>query len=114
MNKAGLFFHNMRHFIKNKNNAHIMVNDSHPPIPQVEENNKQYTVHDVKRDDWSIKLQNITGQPINRILHASDKNILQNIPILQEDVVMDEDIYGPSVPHLQGKQSATNYSIWNL
>ena len=35
MINAGLFYHNMRHFLKN-NNAHIMGNDSRSPIPQAE------------------------------------------------------------------------------
>ena len=80
-----------------------MVNDPHPPIPQVEEKNKQYTTRDVKRTDSVRRFQNITGQPVNLILHAVDKKILQNPPILWEDIGMAEDIYGPSVLHLQGK-----------
>ena len=39
--KASLFYHNMRHFIKNNNNLHIMVNYSCSPIPQVEGKKKQ-------------------------------------------------------------------------
>ena len=82
-----------------------MVNDSRFPIPQVKENNNHYTTRDVKRDDSARQLQHIIGQPIKWILHAVDKNILQNIPILWEYFGMTEDIYGPSVPHLQGKKS---------
>ena len=40
---------------------------------------------------------------IKLILHAVDNNILKNLPTLQEDVRMDEDIYGPSIPHLKDK-----------
>ena len=40
MSKAGLFYHNMRHLLKNKNNAHIMLNDSRLPIPQVDKKKK--------------------------------------------------------------------------
>ena len=35
MTKAGLFYHDMRHLLKNKY-AYILVNDSHSPIPQVQ------------------------------------------------------------------------------
>ena len=80
-----------------------MVNDFHSPITKVEEKNKQYTGRNVKRDDRSRWFHKITDQPVNQILHAVDKNILQNLPIFREDVWMAEDIYGPSVPNLQGK-----------
>ena len=77
-----------------------MVNDSCYPTPQVEENKKQYTAPDVKRDAQRRKFHHITVQPVERILHAADNNILQNLPILRDDVKMAEDIYGPSVKHL--------------
>ena len=76
-----------------------MVNDSHSPITQVEENNKLYAARYVKRADRARRFQHIAGQPIKQILHASDNNILQNLPILREISRMDEDIYGPSVTH---------------
>ena len=91
-----------------------MVNDSRSPIPQVEEKKKQYTACDVKRDGHARRLQHITGQSVKWILHAVDNNILQNLPILREDVGMYEDIYVPSVPHLQEKKSDTRYIMWNL
>ena len=97
--KAGMFYHDMRNLLKNKD-AHIMVNNSHSPIPQVQYNKVIYTAHDIKRADRARQFQHITGQPINRILHEVDNNILQNLPIMQEDVRMAEDIYGPSIPHL--------------
>ena len=50
-----------------------------------------------------MRLQQITRRPVKKILHAVDNNILQNIPILWEDFGMAEYIYGPSVPHMQGK-----------
>ena len=103
MNKSGLLYHYMRGLLNNKNNMHIMVNDSCYPIPQVEEKKKQYTARNVKRADSARWLQNITGQPVKWILHAVDNNILQNIPILWEDIGMAEEIYGPSVPHFQDK-----------
>ena len=34
MTKAGIFYHDMRHLLKNKD-AQILVNNSHSPIPQV-------------------------------------------------------------------------------
>ena len=35
MTKAGIFYHDMRYILKNKD-AHILVNDLHSPIPQVQ------------------------------------------------------------------------------
>ena len=71
----------MRHLIKNKD-AHIMVNDSHSPIPHVQDKKERYTARNIKRADCARQFQNITGRPINQILHAVDNNILQNLPIL--------------------------------
>ena len=100
--KAGIFYHDMRHLLKNKD-THILVNDSHSSIPQVKDKKERYTARDIKRADRARRFQHITGHPIKRILHEFDNNILQNLPILQEDVRMAEDIYGPSIPHLKGK-----------
>ena len=108
MTKAGLLYHDMRHLLKNNNNAHIMVNYSYCPIPQVEEKNKQYTVSAIRRADCASLLQNITIQPVKWILHEFDNNILHNIAILCEYFWMDEDVYQPSVPHLWGKKVRQN------
>ena len=102
MTKAGLFNHDMRHLLKNKD-AHILVNDSHSSIPQVQDKKERYTTRNIKWADRARLFQHITGRPIKRILNAVDNNILQNLPILREDVRMAEDIYGPSIPHLKGK-----------
>ena len=82
---------------------HILVNELHSPIPQVQDKKEIYTTHDIKRADSTRRFQHITGHPIKRILHAVDNNILKNLPILREDVRMAEYIYGPSIPHLKGK-----------
>ena len=80
-----------------------MVNDSHSPIPQVEGKKKLYTSRDLNRDDCVRQFQHIAGQAINLILYAVDNNILQNLPILREDIRVSGDIYVPSVAHFQGK-----------
>ena len=100
MTKAGLFYHNMRHLLKNKKNSHIVLNKSWYPIPQAKERRKQYTAHDVNRDDCAKLFQNIASQPVKQILHTVDNYILQNFPILWEYVRMYEDIYVPIVPYL--------------
>ena len=102
MTKAGLFYHYMRHLLKNQD-AHILVKDSHSQIPQVQDKKERYTACNIKRSGRARQFQHITGQPIKQILHAVDNNILQNLPIMREDVRMAEDIYGPSIPHLKGK-----------
>ena len=42
MTKAGLFYHDISQILNNKD-VHIMVNDSHSTIPQVQENKERYT-----------------------------------------------------------------------
>ena len=80
-----------------------MVNDSRSSVPQVEEKKKHYTSRYVKRADCARQFHHITVQPVNQILHVVDSNILHNLPILIEDVGMDDKIYWPSVPYFQGK-----------
>ena len=63
MTKAGLFYHDMRHLLKNKD-AHILMNDSHYPIPQVQDKKERYTARNIKRADLARRLQHITGQKI--------------------------------------------------
>ena len=107
MTKSGLFYHEMRHLLKKKD-AHIIVNDLHSPIPQVQDNKERYTVPHIKRADCARHFQHITVQPIKQILHAVDNNILQNLPFLREDVRMAENIYVHSIPHLRGKTVRRN------
>ena len=47
--KSSIFYHNSRHVLKNKKNAHIMVNDTLSPIPQLEGKKKHHTDRDIKR-----------------------------------------------------------------
>ena len=101
MTKAGLFYHDMRNLLNNKD-AHIMMNDSYSPIAQVQYKNKRYTARNIKRADRARQSQNITGQKIKQILHAVDDKILQNLPILREDVRMAENTYVCSITHLKG------------
>ena len=102
MTKAGLFYHDMRHLLNIKD-AHILVNDSHSPIPKLQDKKERYTARDIKRDDRESWFQHITGQTIKLILNTVNSNILQNLPILREDFRTAEDIYGTSILHLKGK-----------
>ena len=75
MTNAGLFYHDIKHLIKNKS-TQIMVNKSRSPLTQIKKNNKQYTVRDVMRADRTMGFQNITDQPLKWILHEVDNDIL--------------------------------------
>ena len=107
MTKAVIFYHDMRQLTNNKE-VHTMVNDSNYPIPQVQDKKKGYTAPNIKRVDCARRFQHITDQPIKRILHAVNNNILQNLSILWEDAITAEDIYEPSIPHLKGKTVRRN------
>ena len=63
MTNAGLFYHDMRYLLKNKE-SHIMVNYLHSPIPKVQYKKKRYIAHNIKRANRTRLFQNITGQPI--------------------------------------------------
>ena len=78
----------------------------------MEENKRQYTPCYVKRSDSSRQLHHISVQTVKKVLYVVDKKILQNLPILQEYFGMAEEIYGPSVPHLQGK--TVHHNIQNV
>ena len=75
MTDYGIFHHDIRHILKNKNNVHIMVNDSWSPIPQVQEKKKQDTTHDVNRTDGAWLFKKIPGQTVKKILHVVDNSI---------------------------------------
>ena len=64
MTKDGLFNHNKRHLLNNKD-AHILVNDSHSPIPQVQEKKERHTARDIKLNYRARQFQHITDHPIN-------------------------------------------------
>ena len=107
MTKTGFFYRDMSHLLNNKY-VHIVVNNSLSPIKQVKYKNKGYTTFDIKRSDRARRLQRITVQLMQWILHEVNNKILQNLPILQEDVGMAEDIYRPSTLHLKGKTEQQN------
>ena len=71
MTKAGILYQDKRHLLKNKD-THILVNDSHSPIPQVQDKKERYTARDIQRADCARWFQHITGQPIKLIPHAVD------------------------------------------
>ena len=103
--KASIFYHDMRTLLSNKNNSHVIVNDSHSFITQGKEKNKQYTAHDVKISDRERRFHHTNLQPVKQTPCEIDNNILQNFPTVQEDAGMSEEIYGPSVPYLKDKTS---------
>ena len=112
--KSGIFYHNMGHLLKNKNSMHIMVNGSRSPIPQVEENNKQYNACDVNNDDRARQFQHITSQPVKRILHVVDK-IFYRISQFCKKIPGWMRTYIDSACHVfKAKQSATRSIMWNL
>ena len=64
MTNAGLFYHDMRHLLNNKD-VHIMMDYSHSSIPQVHNKMEGYTARDIKRTYCARRFQHITGPKIN-------------------------------------------------
>ena len=86
-----------------------MVNYSYSPITQVEDRNKRYTANNIKIYDHTRRPQNITGKSIKRLFYEIDNNIMQKLPMLQEDNEISEDIYGTSITHLEGKTAQLKF-----
>ena len=84
----------------------------HTPPPHKWSKRRKTHHRYVKRPDHKRKFQNINVHLVKWILHAVDNNILQNIPIMWEDIEMPEDIYGPSFPYLQGK--TVHHKVHNM
>ena len=113
MTKAGLFNHDTRHLLKNKN-VHIMVNYSRSPITLVEGKNKQYTARDLKRSDRARWFQNIAIQKMKRIIHTVDNNTLQNLPIFEKMLGWLITSMDTVCNICKSKQSVTIFSMCNL
>ena len=59
--KSVLSYRDISHLLNNKD-VHIMVNDLHSPIPQVQDKKKLYTTRNIKRADCARQSQHINGQ----------------------------------------------------
>jgi hypothetical protein len=69
-------------------------------INTVEDKKSNYTNKDYKQ----ALIQNIIGQPSTRtFMKIVEKNLLQNCPVMKMDIINTEDILGPSVGSLKGK-----------
>ena len=96
--KSGLFYMNAE-----QNSGTVLVNT-------VEENKSRYTERDYQRALAARRLQNTIGHKLMRdFLHIVKENLLKNCPITTTDIMTAEDILGPNVQSLRGKQVQHNF-----
>jgi hypothetical protein len=93
----GLFYMDAKELIEEEEDGTVLVNT-------VDENKKKYTNAAYKQAALARKLQNVIGRPSARaFLNIVDKNLLKDCPIVREDVLAAEDIFGPNLGSLKGK-----------
>jgi hypothetical protein len=74
-------------------------------VETVEGNKKNCTKAACKQATLARKLQNIIARPSARsFLNIVEKDLLKDCPVLREDVLAAEDIFGPNVGSLKEKQ----------
>jgi hypothetical protein len=73
-------------------------------VETVEGNKKNHTKAAHKQATLARKLQNIIGRPSARsFLNIAEKTSLKDCPVMREDTLSAEDIFGPNVGSLKGK-----------
>ena len=65
---------------------------------------KMYSDLDCRRAERARKLQDTMGYPsVKKLLHMIDNNLILNCPVTRRDVIMAQDIFGPNVNEIKGK-----------
>ena len=108
-----MFYHDIMHFLKNKY-AHIMVNDSHPPIPQVKDNKKGYTTRNIK--DLIVQ-----GNSATLLVNRYRKSFMQSIitPLItfqSYEKILEWLRISINLEYLtpKAKQCGARFNIWSL
>jgi hypothetical protein len=81
-------------------------------VETVEGNKKNCTKAACTQATLASKLQNIIGR--RSFLNIAEKNLLKDCPVMREDVLAAEDVFGPNVGSLKRKTVRQNGErVWN-
>ena len=86
-------------------------------VNTIDDNCSNYTNHDYSCAVLARQLQKIIGRPSTRTFtKIVENNLLPNCPVMQRDIMMVEDIFGPDVGSLKGKTTrrGTDHVAINL
>ena len=90
---------------------HDLNNIQQVCITTVTENIQKYSQSDIKRADGVRALQKIIGHPTARHLsYLLDHHLIPNSPYTSHDVRRAEQIYGPDLGNLKGKNSGSYHT----
>ena len=99
----GLYFHNPFGSTDNKNNDSII---DYSFAQTVAENKSFYTKRNLQGANTARTVQSQLGWPsTNHFKHSVSHNLINNCPITVDDITQANHIYGPAIPHLQGRMT---------
>ena len=107
--KAGLYYSVVRsggNRAKTKQSliTTIRTTEKHTTLNTVAENLAKYTKREVLRANLARKIQKSIGHPsLKKFIEIVENNLLTNCPIVKQDILRAEDIYGPELGCLKGK-----------
>jgi len=81
------------------------VNNDIVLVTTIEDKINKYSVREYSNAKKTRELQNILGRPSNQdLINYIERNMIPNCPITKQDILRAEDIFGPNLGSIMGKQ----------
>jgi len=87
-----------------KKNVKTKKTEKDTTFNTVRENKNKYSKHDVSRATLAWRIQRAIGrQSLQKYIDIFENNLLPNCPVLKQDIVAEENTFGPDLGILKGK-----------